>query len=65
MTPSYLIRQVNTALWRRVKSRAALEGLPLKEVILRLLTAYVDSAPRRTATTDVGRNSAQTQRRDP
>lgn len=50
--PSYILRQIDDALWRHVKAKAALEGVPVKAVIERLLRAWVglavDGAPART-----------------
>jgi hypothetical protein len=39
---TYVLRQVDEALWRRFKSRAAAEGLPLKYLMLQLIEAYAD-----------------------
>lgn len=38
---SYILRQIDTDLWRLVKSKAALEGVSVKAVIERLLKAWV------------------------
>jgi plasmid stability protein len=43
--PSYILRDIDDALWRRVKSRAALEGTTVKALIEQLLRAWVDAAP--------------------
>lgn len=40
--PVYMLRGIDPELWRRVKSRAALEGKPLREVWIALLEAYVN-----------------------
>jgi hypothetical protein len=37
---SYIIRGIPGELWRRVKAKAALEGVSVREVILRLLKDY-------------------------
>jgi hypothetical protein len=39
---TYVLRAVDEALWRRFKSRAAAEGLPLKYLMLQLIEAYAD-----------------------
>ena len=39
-TTSYLLRDIDPELWRRVKSRAALDGLSLKDIITKMLRAY-------------------------
>ena len=41
---TYLIRGIPDELWRRVKSRAALEGEPVRTAILRMLSAYAEEA---------------------
>lgn len=38
---SFLVRNIDEAFWRRVKSQAALEGLSTKELILRLLSEWL------------------------
>ena len=38
---SYLLRDVPTDLWRQVKAKAALQGEPVRSVILRLLREYL------------------------
>jgi hypothetical protein len=38
---SYYIRDIPDDLWIKAKTRAAKEGVPLRIVILALLTAYV------------------------
>jgi hypothetical protein len=37
---TYLLRSIPPDLWRAVKSKAALEGVTVREVILRLLKDY-------------------------
>jgi plasmid stability protein len=37
---SYIIRNIPADLWRQVKARAALEGVSVREVILRMLKDY-------------------------
>lgn len=44
--PSFMLRQIDPDLWRRVKARAALEGRTVRSVLLDLITAYADGAPR-------------------
>jgi predicted HicB family RNase H-like nuclease len=39
---SYLLRNIDQDLWRRVKSKAALEGVSVNALILRLLTEWVN-----------------------
>jgi hypothetical protein len=38
---SYIIRDIDESLWRKVKSKAAAEGVTTKAIILRLLAAWV------------------------
>jgi hypothetical protein len=38
---NYLLREIDPVLWRRVKVRAAQEGVPIRTVLLRLLHRYV------------------------
>lgn len=38
---AYTLRDVNDALWQKVKVKAAQEGKPIRTVILELLTKYV------------------------
>jgi hypothetical protein len=46
---SYILREIDPDLWRRVKSKAALEGVSIKGLIERLLRAWLaaDSSPGR------------------
>lgn len=37
---TYLLRDVDPALWRLVKSKAALEGLTVREAICKLLKEW-------------------------
>lgn len=39
--PSFILRDIDPAFWRRVKSKAAAEGVTVKELILRLLTKWL------------------------
>ena len=39
---SFILRKIDDALWRRIKSKAALEGVSLKDLIERLLRDWVD-----------------------
>jgi hypothetical protein len=41
---TYIIRDINPAVWREVKARAALEGLTIRAVLLRLLAEYATGA---------------------
>jgi hypothetical protein len=38
--PSYILRNIDPALWTRVKARSEAEGIPLRAVILKLLVLY-------------------------
>lgn len=38
--PSYLLRDIDEKLWRRVKARAASEGRTLRFVVDEMLAAY-------------------------
>lgn len=38
---AYLLRDIDAALWRKVKTKAAAQGASTKEVILRLLAEWV------------------------
>ena len=38
---SYILRGIDTDLWRRVKSKAALEGTSIKALIERLLKTWL------------------------
>lgn len=38
---TYLLRDVDPDLWKRVKSKAAREGISLRDLILRLLRSYL------------------------
>jgi hypothetical protein len=42
IVPSYLFRDVPDALWRPLKAQAALEGVPLRTLLLRLVHDYLD-----------------------
>ncbi len=39
-TTSYILREVPSAMWRRVKARAAREGHTVKFIVLRFLASY-------------------------
>ena len=39
---AYILRNIDPALWDRVKLRAGRDGLPLRQVILLLLRAYAE-----------------------
>jgi hypothetical protein len=41
----YIIRDIDDNLWRAVKSKAALEGLTIKDILLKLIAAYSEAAP--------------------
>ena len=38
---TYLLRDVPDLLWRKARAKAALEGVPIRTVIVRLLRAYI------------------------
>jgi plasmid stability protein len=38
---SYILRNIDEDFWKRIKSKAALEGLSVKSVIINLLTDWV------------------------
>jgi predicted HicB family RNase H-like nuclease len=40
---SYILRDIDADLWRRVKSKAALEGVSVKKLIEQLLRTWVDA----------------------
>ena len=40
--PTYILRDLPPELWDRVKVRAALEGRPLRALLLELLRRYAD-----------------------
>jgi hypothetical protein len=40
MASSYLLRSIPADLWRKVKARAALEGVSVRALILRMLKEY-------------------------
>jgi hypothetical protein len=45
---SFVIRNIEPELWRRVKAKAALEGTSLNALLLRLLTEWAgDATPNR------------------
>jgi hypothetical protein len=39
--PSYLFRDVPDELWRPLKAQAALDGVPLRTLLLRLIRDYL------------------------
>lgn len=39
--PSFILRNIDPDFWRRVQSKARLEGVSIKELILRLLTTWL------------------------
>jgi len=41
----YVIRDLDTTLWRRVKSKAAYDGITLKALLAQLLAGYVGDEP--------------------
>ena len=41
---SYILRQIDETLWRRVKSKAALEGTSIKALIEKLLWSWLGEA---------------------
>lgn len=40
---SYLMHRLDEQLWRKVKAKAATEGVSIRDVILRLLTDWVQA----------------------
>lgn len=40
---TYLLRDIPDDLWRKAKSKAALKGESIRDVLLRVLTQYVKS----------------------
>jgi hypothetical protein len=40
---TYLLRNPPEELWRKARDRAYLERIPLRELILRALTKYLDA----------------------
>lgn len=38
--PTYILRTIDPSLWETVKARAAVDGLPLRRIILALLKLY-------------------------
>lgn len=43
---TYIIRDIDDELWKKVKSKAATEGATAKDVILKLLADWVKRAAR-------------------
>lgn len=41
-TTTYLLRDVDARIWRRVRDRAKTEGVSVRGIILYLLKAYAD-----------------------
>lgn len=41
---AYILRNIDPALWARVKTRSELDGMPLRAVILKLLEEYAAGA---------------------
>lgn len=39
---SFILRKVDDSLWRQFKSQAALEGRPLRWIIIRLVALYAE-----------------------
>jgi hypothetical protein len=42
--PSFILRHIDEAFWKRVKSKAAAEGITIKTLILNLLKNWVDAS---------------------
>ena len=40
--PTYMLRAIDPDLWRQFKSRAALEGRSLRDVVTALIRLYVE-----------------------
>lgn len=60
---SYILRKIDEDLWRRVKSKAALEGTTLKALIERLLAGWLADTPGASSSA-VPRSSSDTDRPD-
>jgi hypothetical protein len=43
---NYILRGIPADLWRKVKAKAALDGLSVREVILRMLHDYAKETKR-------------------
>jgi NRPS condensation-like uncharacterized protein len=41
MKGTYILRDIDDEFWRKVKSKAAAEGMTVKDVILKLLAEWV------------------------
>lgn len=41
---AYLLRDIDPAVWKRFKSRAAAEGIPMRALLLGLIEAYAEGA---------------------
>lgn len=39
--PSYILRNLDDDFWRKVKTKAASQGVSIKDLILRLLTDWL------------------------
>jgi hypothetical protein len=39
--PTYILRDLDPDLWAHVKAHSRQQGIPLREVLVKLLTAYV------------------------
>ena len=39
---SFVLRHIDERLWQRVKAKAAAENVPIKQLLLTLLAAWVD-----------------------
>jgi hypothetical protein len=48
---SFVLRRIDDALWARFRARAEAEGITTKDLLLRLIAAYVNApaAPKGTA----------------
>ena len=44
----YFVKGIDPALWHRVRVRAAVDNVTIKSVLIRMLTAWVDSEPTET-----------------
>jgi hypothetical protein len=40
--PSYILRNIDPALWARFKARSEAEGIPMRALVLLLVEAYAD-----------------------
>ena len=44
---SFVIREIDDSLWKQAKSKAALEGVTMKQLIVDLIAQWVKTAKKR------------------